>query len=52
MLGIKNHKEWGIFLADHPTFPAQVKVGKTATGKPRMRFPKRLVLAFLDLLGA
>jgi hypothetical protein len=52
LLGLKNHKEWGAFLASHPTFPAQVPVGKTAAGHPRMRYPKRLVLAFLDLLGA
>ena len=51
LLGIRNHKEWTAFLAEQPLFPAMVQVGKTPKGKPRMRYPKSKVLAFIDLLG-
>ncbi len=51
LMGLRNHAEWTAFLADHPLFPGMVQVGKTAKGRPRMRYPKSKVLAYVDLLG-
>ncbi len=52
LIGIENHKEWLAFLAEHPTFPTLVAVGKTAKGTPRLRYSKARIYAFLELLGA
>ncbi len=52
LVGILNHKEWLQFLLQYPTFPAQVPLGQTAGKKPRLRYSKAKVYAFLEMLGA
>jgi hypothetical protein len=49
LLRIENHKEWSAFLTDNPTFPRQVPVGKTRGGKPRLRYPKHKIYAWMEL---
>ncbi len=51
LMGFKDAKEWAAFLADNPTFPPLVAVGKTAGGKPRLRYSKERVYAFITHLG-
>lgn len=52
LFGLSRHDELQALMADHPHFPKMVQVGKTAKGKPRYKFPKGKIFAFIDLMGS
>jgi hypothetical protein len=52
LFGLSDPKEFGKFVAEQPLFPRPNKVGNTASGKPRLKFLKWKVYAFMDLWSA
>ncbi len=52
LFGFSDAREFDEFTKETTIFPRPVACGKTKQGKPRLKYLKSKVLAYLDLLGS
>ncbi len=51
VMGLLGRNEFTDFIASEPLFPKPVTVGMTEKKRPRLRYKKTQVLAFIELMS-